>query len=79
MKKTGKCIAGMLLVMGMSLAGAVSGFAAPDLGTDLNVENVRWDGDSGSGNLDGQHVSPVLSGEAVPERFFCDEYRIGLR
>ena len=29
--------------------------------------------------LDGQHVSPVLSGEAVPERFFCDEYRIGLR
>ena len=49
MKKTGKCIAGMLLVMGMSLAGAVSGFAAPDPGTDLNVENVRWDGDSGSG------------------------------
>ncbi len=33
------------LAMGMSLAGAVSGFAA----TDLNVENVRWDGDSGSG------------------------------
>ena len=49
MKKTGKCIAGMLLVMGMSLAGVVSGFAAPDPGTDLNVENVRWDGDSGSG------------------------------
>ena len=49
MKKTGKCIAGMLLVMGMSLAGAVSGFAAPEPGTDLNVENVRWDGDSGSG------------------------------
>ena len=48
MKKTGKYIAGMLLAMGMSLAGAVSGFAAPD-------------------------------GEAVPERFFCDEYRIGLR
>ena len=49
MKKTGKCIAGILLAMGMSLAGAVSGFAAPDPGTDLNVENVRWDGDSGSG------------------------------
>ena len=49
MKKTGKYIAGMLLAMGMSLAGAVSGFAAPDPGTDLNVENVRWDGDSGSG------------------------------
>ena len=42
MKKTGKCIAGMLLVMGMSLAGVVSGFAAPDPGTDLNVENVSW-------------------------------------
>ena len=34
MKKTGKYIAGMLLAMGMSLAGAVSGFAAPDPGTD---------------------------------------------
>ena len=76
MKKTGKCIAGMLLVMGMSLAGVVSGFAAPDPGTDLNVENVRWDGDSGSGTWTD---NPVLSGEAVPERFFCDEYRIGLR
>lgn len=45
MRKTGKWIAGVLLAMGMILAGTVSGFAA----TDLNVENVRWDGDSGSG------------------------------
>ncbi len=48
MRKTGKCIAGVLLAMGMILAGAVSGFAAR-IRTDLNVENVRWDGDSGSG------------------------------
>ena len=45
MRKTGNWISGVLLAMGMILAGTVSGFAA----TDLNVENVRWDGDSGSG------------------------------
>ena len=78
MKKTGKYIAGMLLAMGMSLAGAVSGFAARSrYGSECR--ECKMGRRFRQRYLDGQHVSPVLSGEAVPERFFCDEYRIGLR
>lgn len=63
MRKTGKWIAGVLLAMGMILAGTVSRVC----GNGSECRKRKMGRRFRQRHLDGQYVGPVLSGKAVPE------------